>query len=76
MGHEIPDIKEFIQLHIDLMSHFKSSSFIGINLLTFEMDNSIAKKTINEFESLYKLPTTDLIRFGNSNLIESIWNLI
>jgi hypothetical protein len=40
------------------------------------MDKSIAKKTIKEFESLYKLPTADLIRFGNSNLIESIYNLI
>ena len=76
MGHEIPDINELMQLHIDLMDPFKRSSFIGMNLLTFEMDKSIAVKTINEFESLYKLPTTDLIRFGNSNLIESIWNLI
>ena len=76
MGHKIPDIKEFMQLHIDLMSPFKSSSFLGINLLTFEMGENIAKNTINEFESLYKLPTTDLIRFGDSNLIKSIYNLI
>lgn len=76
MGHKIPDIKELMQLHIDLMSPFKRSSFIGINLLTFEMGESIAKNTINEFESLYKLPTTDLIRFGDSNLIKSIYNLI
>ena len=76
MGHKIPDIKELMQLHIDLMSPFKRSSFIGINLLTFEMGESIAKNTINKFESLYKLPTTDLIRFGDSNLIKSIYNLI
>jgi len=76
MGHKIPDIKELMQLHIDLMSPFKRSSFIGINLLTYEMGESIAKNTINEFESLYKLPTTDLIRFGDSNLIKSIYNLI
>ena len=76
MGHKIPDIKELMQLHIDLMSPFKRASFIGINLLTYEMGESIAKNKINEFESLYKLPTTDLIRFGDSNLIESIYNLI
>ena len=76
MGHKIPDIKELMQLHIDLMSPFKRSSFLGINLLTFEMGESIAKSTINEFESLHKLPTTDLIRFGDSNLIKSIYNLI
>ena len=76
MGYKMPDIKELMQLHIDLMSPFKRSSFIGINLLTFEMGESIAKNTINEFESLYKLPTTDLIRFGDSNLIKSIYNLI
>ena len=76
MGYNIPDIKDLMQLHIDLMSPFKKSSFLGINLLTFEMGESIAKNTINEFESLYKLPTTDLIRFGDSNLIKSIYNLI
>ena len=76
MGHKIPDIKELMQLHIDLMSPFKRSSFIGINLLTSEMGENIAKNTINEFESLYKLPTTDLIRFGDLNLIESINKLI
>ena len=76
MGHKIPDIKELMQLHIDLMSPFKRASFIGINLLTYEMGESVAKNTINEFESLYKLPTTDLIRFGDSNLIKSIYNLI
>ena len=76
MGYKMPDIKELMQLHIDLMNPFKKSSFIGINLLTFEMEESIAKNTINEFESLFKLPTTDLIRFGDSNLIKSIYNLI
>ena len=76
MGHKIPDIKELMQLHIDLMRPFKKSLFIGINLLTFEMNESIAKNKINEFESLFKLPTTDLIRFGNSNLIKSIYKLI
>ena len=76
MGHKMPDIKELMQLHIDLMRPFKKSLFIGINLLTFEMNESIAKNKINEFESLFKLPTTDLIRFGNSNLIKSIYKLI
>ena len=76
MGHKMPDIKELMQLHIDLMRPFKKSSFVGINLLTFEMNESIAKNKINEFESLFKLPTTDLIRFGNSNLIKSIYKLI
>ncbi|MFL3013153.1 MAG: DUF1611 domain-containing protein [Candidatus Neomarinimicrobiota bacterium] len=76
MGYKMPDIKELMQLHIDLMRPFKKSLFIGINLITFEMNESIAKNKINEFESLFKLPTTDLIRFGNSNLIKSIYKLI
>ena len=46
MGHKISDIKELMQLHINLMSPFKRSSFIGINLLTFEMGERIAKNTI------------------------------
>ena len=75
MGQPLPDIKEFMQLHIDLMSPFKKTSFIGINLLTYEMNDKEASNIISDFEAMYNLPTTDLIRFGDAGLIKSIYNL-
>ena len=76
MGQPLPKIKEFMQLHIDLMSPFKKTSFIGINLLTYELNDEEASNNISDFETLYNLPTTDLIRFGDAGLIKSIYNLI
>ena len=75
MGQPLPNIKEFMQLHIDLMSPFKKTSFIGINLLTYEMNDKEASNIISVFETMYNLPTTDLIRFGDAGLIKSMYNL-
>ena len=75
MGQPLPNVKEFMQLHIDLMSSFKKTSFIGINLLTYDMNDNEASYIISDFETSYNLPTTDLIRFGDSGLIKSIHNL-
>ena len=58
------------------MSPFKNTSFIGINLLTYEMNDKEASKITSEFETLYNLPTADLVRFGNAGLIKSVYNLI
>ena len=76
MGQPLPNIKEFMQLHIDLMSPFKKTSFIGINLLTYEMNDEEASNIISDYEILYNLPTTDLIRFGDAGMIKSVYNLI
>ena len=76
MGQPLPNIKEFMQLHIDLMSPFKKTSFIGINLLTYEMNDEEASNIISDYETLYNLPTTDLIRFGDAGMINSVYNLI
>ena len=76
MGQPLPNVKEFMQLHIDLMSPFKKTSFIGINLLTYEMNDKEASNIISDFETLYNLPTTDLIRLGDAGMIKLICNLI
>ena len=76
MGQPLPNVKEFMQLHIDLMSPFKKTSFVGINLLTYEMNDEEASNIISDFETVYNLPTTDLIRFGDAGLIKSIYNII
>ena len=58
------------------MKIFKESKFIGINLLTFAFDEKKAQDVIHETESKYNIPTTDLIRFGNKDLIDTIEKII
>ena len=58
------------------MKIFKESKFIGINLLTFAFDEKKAQAVIRETESKYNIPTTDLIRFGNKDLIDTIEKII
>ena len=54
------------------MKYFKQSQFLGINLLTYKMDEDSALKEIKRIGAKYQLPTTDLVRFGNDKLIEHI----
>ena len=50
--------------------------FIGINLLTFALDDDTALKTIEDAESEFNIPVTDLIRFGERDLIDAIEKLL
>ena len=69
-------MQHVMDLHLDLMKIFKESKFIGINLLTFAFDEKKAQAVIRETESKYNIPTTDLIRFGNKDLIDTIEKII
>ena len=69
-------IKLVMDMHLDLMSNFKESKFIGINLLTFALSDEEAKKEIDKVKNEYGMPTTDLIRYGSNELIESIEELL
>ena len=69
-------METIIKLHLDLMSHFKDSKFIGINLLTFALSEERALETINQTKDKFNLPTTDLIRFGDMKLIDAIEEII
>jgi hypothetical protein len=44
--------------------------------LTFAFDEKKHKDVIHETESKYNIPTTDLIRFGNKDLIDTIEKII
>lgn len=66
------DLKECMDLHIDLMKLFKKSRFLGFNLLTSPQDDGDALQAIEDMESSYGIPATDLVRFGNRQLIDSI----
>jgi len=45
---------------------------LGINLLTLKMTENLALEEIKKFEKKHKLPTTDLVRFGDGKLIDRI----
>ena len=76
MNHDLPELGSFMKLHIDLMAPFKKASFLGINLITFNKNEEEARKQVNYFQTNYDLPTTDLIRFGNRDLIGAIKDAI
>ena len=65
-----------MDMHLDLMSNFKKSKFIGINLLTFKLSDEDAKKEIDKVKEEYSMATTDLIRYGSNELIETIEDLL
>ena len=58
------------------MAPFKSTIFLGINLLTYNKNEEEAREQVNYFQTNYDLPTTDLIRFGNRDLIGAIKDAI
>ena len=70
----ISSMKQVMKLHIDLMENFRVSTFLGINLLTFNLSEDDAIAEINRTEEEYGIPTTDLVRFGDMNFIDAIEN--
>ena len=76
LNHPIPDIKDLIQLHLDLMRPFRKTRFLGINLLTFAFHEQNANDVIIKFEKEFGLATTDLVRFGDRELINAIDDVI
>ena len=65
-------MRHVMDLHLDLMKPFKSSQFIGINLLTFAFVEEKALKVIKESQEEFDIESTDLVRFGNKGLIDAI----
>ncbi len=72
LDYPLPDIQKMLNLHLDLLAPFKESIFLGFNLLTYKLDEKTAFEIIEKFSEIYKLPVTDLIRFGDRELISQI----
>jgi uncharacterized NAD-dependent epimerase/dehydratase family protein len=70
--HPIPDLKELMNMHMDLLNPFKESRFLGMNILTLKMDDELAVQTCSTLHEQYNIPVTDLVRFGGEELIDSI----
>ena len=71
-NNKMVSIGDVMELHLSLMKHFRPSQFLGINLLTYKMDEELALKEIKKIDAKYQLPTTDLVRFGSDKLIDHI----
>ena len=71
-NNQMASIGDVMDLHLSLMKNFKQSQFLGINLLTLKMTKDLALKEIKNLENKHKLPTTDLVRFGDGKLIDRI----
>jgi uncharacterized NAD-dependent epimerase/dehydratase family protein len=67
---------EVMQLHLDIMKNFKQSKFVGINLLTVTFSDKDAISEIDRTQKEYGIATTDLIRFGDGGMIDSLKDLI
>jgi len=66
------DLQLSMDLHIKLMEPFKPSRFLGVNLLTLQDPEPVARRTIRDLELTLGLPVTDLIRFGDGDLLSAI----
>ena len=66
-GHSISNLKNLMDMHIDLLRPFKETKFLGINLLTLKLDRDHAMKTIENFMTEHSLPVTDIIRFNKNS---------
>ena len=71
-NNKMISIGDVMELHLSLMKYFKPSQFLGINLLTYKMNEELALKEIKKIGAKHQLPTTDLVRFGDNKLIDHI----
>ena len=69
---KIPKIEHLMKIHLDLLKPFKNCSFLGINLLTYKMTENEAKNIIKSFSKEFNIPSSDLIRFKDSQIINNI----
>ena len=71
-NNRMASIGDVMELHLSLMKNFKQSQFLGINLLTLKMAEDLALNEIKNLGKKHKLPVTDLVRFGDRELIDRI----
>ena len=71
-NNQMASIGDVMKLHLALMKNFKQSQFLGINLLTLKIAEDSALKKIKKIGRKHQLPVTDLVRFGDGELIDRI----
>ena len=71
-GQPMLSLEKTMDQCVDLVTLFKPSKFIGINLMTVHLDEITALNVCESIQDKHHLPTTDLVRFGERGLIEHI----
>ena len=64
-----------LESEIKLNELFSKSKVIGITLNHENMTDQELENTIVEYESKYKLPTTDVLKYGTDKLVEKIYEV-
>ena len=71
-NHPIPELRQLMDLYLDLIRPFKESKYLGVNLLTLKQSNNMSKKIIDTLSSNLNLPVTDIIRWKDEKFIDHI----
>ena len=72
---KIPDLRDFITLNESLASvagTYGNPKVVGIALNTVNLLEKEAKKYINNLESEFKIPVTDVLRFGVEKIVKDL----
>lgn len=70
--YPMPAIEYVMNLHLSLMENFRNSKFLGMNVISVQFEENKALDSIRKLESKYRMPVTDLVRFGDRDLIHAI----
>ncbi len=62
-----------LESEIELLEVFSRSKVIAITLNHENMTDNDIEQTINSYEEKYKLPTTDVLKYGCDKIIESLY---
>ena len=65
---------ELVDLHERLMAPFKPSPVVGVTLNTHGLDEAEARAELKRAGKEAGLPTTDVVRFGSSPVLEAVLN--
>lgn len=71
-GHPMFDVKQTLDLYLNLVQIFKPCRCAGIGLVTHTKNDETARKTINEYQNRFGFPVNDFIRYGGKNIVENI----
>ncbi len=71
-GQPMYDIKQTLDLYLNLVQIFKSCRCVGLGLVTRAENDESARKTIDEYQNRFDFPVNDFIRYGGKNIVENI----
>ena len=73
---DYPDIlMPTLESEIELIEVFSRSKVIAITINHEDMTDDEVENTIAEYEDRYKLPTTDVLKFGCDKLISTLFTV-